>query len=68
MKITQNVLVILLKMQSVLEELKSKPGFMFHLNLFYSGKIAIFEGKNRFVMIRKDSPNCTLQTNCTRES
>lgn len=57
MKITQNVLVFLLKMQSGLEELKSKSGFMFHLNLFYLGKTAIFEGKNRFVMIRKDSPN-----------
>jgi hypothetical protein len=32
----------------------------------YSNKIALFEGKNRFVMIRKDSPNCTLQTNCIK--
>lgn len=46
----------------------SKPGFLCHLNLFSSDKIALFKGKIRFATARKDSPNGTLQTNYTRES
>lgn len=51
-------------MQPAFEELKSKPSVNVSLKYpFYSDKRGAFEGKNRFIMVRKNSHNCTFQIN-----